>query len=101
MLDDEGKNLILRKIAGDYERELKVLRGNIRKLGYISEIKSVLSEFVQYDIGEEEIRRVMEETGERTAGCIINSGISGSVYAGIHRLPGRKIYYQGRDCWMC
>lgn len=64
VLDDEGKNLILRKIAGDYERELKVLRGNIRKLGYISEIKSVLSEFVQYDIGEEEIRRVMEETGE-------------------------------------
>ena len=62
VLDDEGKNLILRKIAGDYEQELKVLRGNIRKLGYISEIKSVLSEFVQYDIGEEEIRRVMEET---------------------------------------
>ena len=64
VLDDEGKNLILRKIAGDYERELKVLRGNIRKLGYISEIKSVLSEFVQYDIGEEEIRRVRAATGD-------------------------------------
>ena len=51
VLDDEGKNLILRKIAGDYEQDLKVLRGNMKKPGYISEVKSVLSEFVQYDIG--------------------------------------------------
>ena len=50
VLDDEGKNLILRKIAGDYEEELKVLRGNMKKLGCISEVKSVLSEFAQYDI---------------------------------------------------
>ena len=64
VLDDEGKNLILRKIAGDYEQDLKVLRGNMKKPGYISEVKSVLSEFVQYDIGEEELCRVMEETGE-------------------------------------
>ena len=45
VLDDEGKNLILRKIAGNHENELQMLRGNIRKLGYISEVKSVLSEF--------------------------------------------------------
>lgn len=64
VLDDEGKNLILRKIAGDYEKDLKVLRGNMKKLGYISEVKSVLSEFTQYDIGSEEIERVMEMVGE-------------------------------------
>ena len=29
VLDDEGKNLILRKIAGDHEKDLKVLKGNI------------------------------------------------------------------------
>lgn len=64
VLDDEGKNLILRKIAGDYESQLKVLRGNMKKLGYISEVKSVISEFTQYDIGEEELERVMERAGE-------------------------------------
>lgn len=58
VLDDEGKNLILRKIAGDYEKDLKVLKGNMKKLGYISEVKSVLSEFDQYDIGEEELRQM-------------------------------------------
>ena len=60
VLDDEGKNLILRKIAGDYEDKLTVLRGNIRKLGYISEVKSVISEFTQYDIGEPEIDKMLE-----------------------------------------
>ena len=55
VLDDEGKNLILRKIAGNYEDKLTVLKGNIKKLGYISEVKSVISEFTQYDIGEEEL----------------------------------------------
>ena len=65
VLDDEGKNLILRKIAGDYEKDLKVLKGNMKKLGYISEVKSVLSEFDQYDIGEEELRQ-MKAAGENS-----------------------------------
>ncbi len=64
VLDDEGKNLILRKIAGDYESELKMIGGHMKKQGYISEVKSVISEFTQYDIGEDEIERVMESAGE-------------------------------------
>ena len=66
VLDDVGKNLILRKIAGDYEEELSVLKGNMKKLGYISEVKSVISEFTQYDIGEEELSAVMESIGSRS-----------------------------------
>ena len=61
VLDDEGKNLILRKIAGDYEEDLKVLRGNLKKQGYISEVKSVISEFTQYGIGFEKLDEFMEE----------------------------------------
>ena len=66
VLDDEGKNLILRKIAGEKEDELKVLRGNIKKLGYISEVKSVISEFTQYDIGEEEIEEFQKTLGKES-----------------------------------
>ena len=66
VLDDEGKNLILRKIAGDYEKDLKVLKGNMKKLGYINEVKSVLSEFDQYDIGEEELRQTKTAAGENS-----------------------------------
>ena len=66
VLDDEGKNLILRKIAGDYEKDLLVLKGNMKKPGFISEVKSVISEFTQYDIGGTELERMMEAVGE---GC--------------------------------
>lgn len=64
VLDDEGKNLILRKIAGDYEGELRVLKGNLKKQGYISEVKSVISEFTQYDIGLEEIDTLLSQMSE-------------------------------------
>lgn len=64
VLDDEGKNLILRKIAGDYENQLKVIGSNLKKFGYISEVKSVISEFTQYNIGEariEELRQAVPQ----------------------------------------
>ena len=64
ILDDEGKNLILRKIAADYEGNLRVLKGNLKKQGYISEVKSVISEFVQYDIGLEDVDRLLAEMDE-------------------------------------
>lgn len=60
VLDDEGKNLILRKIAGKYEEDLTVLKGNLKKQGYISEVKSVISEFTQYGIGFEELDAFLE-----------------------------------------
>lgn len=63
VLDDEGKNLILRKIASQCEEKLSLLKGNVRKLGYISEVKSVISELTQYDIHLEDMDRMMERVG--------------------------------------
>lgn len=50
VLNDVGKNFVIRKIAGDHEEELKILGSNLKKTGYISEIKSIISEFTQYDV---------------------------------------------------
>lgn len=47
IIDDTGKNLIIRKAAEKVEKELKVIKIN-RKTGMISEIKSMISEFKQY-----------------------------------------------------
>lgn len=66
VLDDEGKNLILRKIAGQYEDHLMVLKGNLKKQGYISEVKSVISEFTQYGVGFEELDVLMENLDEES-----------------------------------
>lgn len=64
LLDDEGKNLVLRRIAGSCEEELVMLRGNLKKPGYISEIKSVISEFTQYGVTEEDVEGLLEELDE-------------------------------------
>ena len=66
MLDDEGKNLLLRKIAGNYESELKVLKGNLKKAGYISEVKSVISEFTQYGVDFAVLDSLLETLDENS-----------------------------------
>lgn len=66
VLDDEGKNLILRKIAGKYEDDFTVFKGNLKKQGYISEIKSVISEFTQYGIGFEELDQFLHTLDEKS-----------------------------------
>ena len=50
VLDDIGKSMILRKIASEKEGELKVLGKHLKRLGYIEEIKSIVAEFLQYNI---------------------------------------------------
>lgn len=64
VLDDVGKSFVLRKIAGDLESELRVLGSNLKKTGYIGEVKSVISEFTQYDIQEETLEQMLQSTGE-------------------------------------
>lgn len=66
ILDDEGKNLILRKIAGKLEPDLKVLQGKLKKPGYISEVKSVISEFSQYNITPADIDEMKKVAGEQS-----------------------------------
>ena len=55
VLDDTGKSLILRKIAGSIKEQVPVIGNNLNKQGYIHEVKSAISEFMQYGIGEEEL----------------------------------------------
>ncbi len=50
VLEETGKNLVLRKVAEEHRSDLKVLGGNMNKMGYVSEVKSLISEFAQYNI---------------------------------------------------
>ena len=58
--EDTGKNLILRRLAEEKKEELTLLGANMKKLGYISEIKSLLSEFTQYRVSSEQLSEMME-----------------------------------------
>lgn len=64
-LDDLGKSLIIRKVAGDQKKEYKVIGNELRKTGYINQVKSVLSEFMQYRITPKELDEVLEKFQNR------------------------------------
>ena len=61
VLEETGKNLVLRKIAQERKGELKILGGNLKKMGYISEIKSLISELTQYAVTEEALADFLEK----------------------------------------
>lgn len=64
VLDDTGKSLILRKVAAEVEGKLTVIGKNLQKQGYIHEVKSVISEFMQYGIGEKELEALIDYSGQ-------------------------------------
>lgn len=61
ILDDTGKAMILRKSAEMQKTSLEVYSANLNRSGFIGELKSQLSEFLQYNIGSEQLSRVAEE----------------------------------------
>ena len=67
VLDDTGKSLILRKVAAQTESRLSIIGKNLQKQGYIHEVKSVISEFMQYGIGEDELQQMIDCSGQRGA----------------------------------
>ena len=46
ILEETGKSLVLRKIAQDQEENLSVLKGNMHRMGYVGEVKSLISELM-------------------------------------------------------
>ena len=69
VLDDTGKSLVLRKVAGQEREKLTVLGSHLHKIGYIHEVKSALSEFMQYGVGEKELETLISYAKERGALC--------------------------------
>ena len=50
LLDDMGKSMILRRLSAQHEKELPYLGKQMRNPGSLDEVKSLISEFMQYDI---------------------------------------------------
>ena len=60
VIEETGKNLILRKLAKEQEEHLTVLRPNMNRMGYIGEVKSLISELVQYNISPERLAELTQ-----------------------------------------
>lgn len=81
MLDDTGKSLIIRKVAAGLKEQMPVIGGNLGKTGYIHEVKSAISEFMQYGIGLKELEELTEFSRKR-----------GQLY---HKLKDLQVIYAG------
>lgn len=64
VIGETGKNLILRRVAAEKEGELTVLKKNMTKMGYIGEIKSLISELAQYNIAPGQLSEAIEKLPE-------------------------------------
>ena len=70
VLDDTGKTLLLRRVAGQCEKDLKILGKSIHYSGMIAEVKSVISEFMQYGISDPELSAMQDYAAERGQGAL-------------------------------
>lgn len=61
VLEETGKNLVLREVAERKKKELQVLGGSISKMGYISEVKSLISELMQYNVSPEDLEAFLSD----------------------------------------
>ena len=67
VLDDTGKNLVLQKIQAGLREELPVLGSFLHKQGYVKEVKSAISEFMQYGVSPKDLDDLMEFAKEKKA----------------------------------
>ena len=62
VLDDMGKSMVLRKVAGLKRGKLSLYKGHLEQSGFISQLKSQISELSQYGITPDMLREVRGET---------------------------------------
>lgn len=67
VLDDTGKSLVLQKVAADLKEQLPAMGSLLHKQGYIHEVKSAISEFMQYGISTQDMDKLIESAQKRGA----------------------------------
>lgn len=81
VLDDTGKSLVLQKVALNMREQLPTLGGQLHKQGYIHEVKSAVSEFMQYGIAPSDMPKLI--------------GFASARGALMHKLEDLAKLYQG------
>ncbi|HHX11553.1 MAG TPA: helicase-exonuclease AddAB subunit AddB [Clostridiales bacterium] len=64
ILEDTGKSMVLRKVVAEKRKDLILFGSNVKKPGFIGELKSLLSELFQYNIGPDDFNK-MEEIAQK------------------------------------
>lgn len=60
VLEDTGKTLVLQRVIQEQRKHLKVLGDSLEKAGTVSQMKSLVSELMQYDISPSDVDQLLE-----------------------------------------
>lgn len=97
VLDDTGKCLVIRKVMEERKDELKIFGKKVRMVGFVEEMKSIISEFCQYGIGEEAIRKLQKQLEEQTGDAVQTQPLLAAKFHDISMiLKGFKEYVENR-----
>ena len=114
VLDDTGKSLVLQKIAADLKEQLPAMGSLLHKQGYIHEVKSAISEFMQYGISTQDMDKLIASAQKGRTGNEAQRlkdsvpGISGLYQRPFYhhrgdtgcaaQIPGQKVERSFRQC---
>lgn len=65
ILEDTGKSIIVKKVLMEKQKELVMFGSNVRKQGFIDEMKSIISELLQYSIHTPELEYMQQVAKDR------------------------------------
>lgn len=66
IMEETGKTWCFQKLVQMNQKDLVYLRNQMKKPGYLDEVKSLISEFMQYEIKEEELDEMIRESEDKT-----------------------------------
>ena len=100
VLEETGKNLVLRKVAELKKKELTMLGGNMNKMGYVGEVKSLISELAQYNISPEDLEAFLagEQLGDALR-CKLSDILV--LYRGFRSIWRGNTSRRRRSCCAC
>lgn len=64
VLEDTGKSMVIRKVVEMKKKELSIFSANIKKVGFINELNTLLSEFHQYNIDDKTLDKALKITSK-------------------------------------
>lgn len=70
LLDDTGKSLILQRLAAQMKDDLPFLGRSMHRQGMAGEVKSTISELMQYDIAPDQLSLIAEAAGRQGRGAL-------------------------------
>lgn len=101
LLDEVGKSFVIRKVVENCLPRLHVIGSQIKKVGYIEELKSAISEFAQYGIHPEDMGNILEKM-EQKGSLYYKMKDLQTVYAGFQEyMQGAYITSEERMELLC